>query len=136
MVRSSSVSRVVPILALLVAAGCSTAAQPEPATPEAPPADAAQPPVASESPAPLPEEPVEPAEPTPPPTKTQPGLVGVEGRESGGAASTVTDSNGPEPGGTRTDSCPEGQHCVCDRAGGYSCAGTCQNGARGTLKGQ
>ncbi len=67
-------------------------------------------------------------EPTtePEPTKTKPGLVGTDGGEPAGASCTITDSNGPEPGGTRTASCPEGQQCVCDRAGGYSCAGTCR----------
>ena len=73
-----------------------------------------------------PEEPVEPAEPESPPAKTNPGLVGVDGDQPGGADCTITDSNGPLEGGTFTDSCPEGQQCVCDRSGGYACAGTCR----------
>jgi hypothetical protein len=125
------------VLALAVAA-CSSAPPPEPVVPSERPKQASQTQgndVEPGTPMPAPEPPsadaMEPdSEPSAPAKTEDPGgLAASDDDAKDGAACTVTDSNGPEPGGTRTDSCPEGQSCFCDRAGGYACAGTCRRGA-------
>lgn len=129
------VPKVISTLFALALTACSAAPPPEPATGSFQQANPSQPESnAPASPAePPPQTEVEP--PREPPETAEPvGLVETTDGATGGVACTVTDSNGPETGGDRTDTCPEGQFCVCDRAGGYSCAGTCQRAAEAAPK--
>ena len=117
------VPKLLHLAVLLAVAACSSSPPPKPAEPPA--AETPLPPPAADPPPPMEQELPAPA-PEPTREQTEPELVGAGDDAPQGAACTATDSNGPEPGGTRTDTCPDGQFCFCDRAGGYSCAGTCR----------
>lgn len=61
--------------------------------------------------------------PAPKPKPARP----TKGTPTKGAHCTVTDSNGPLPGGKReTRGCGPGESCLCESRAGYSCSGTCQ----------
>ena len=126
-----AVLRFLPAVLALALVACSSAAPPEPVVPSEPTQganhrteDGSYLTQQAAAPAPPADDAAEPASVAGPAEPE--GLAASDDDAKDGAACTVTDSNGPELGGTRTDSCPEGQFCACDRAAGYSCAGTCR----------